>query len=702
MTLTEVIVSPPSVENRDFGYFDSPPVRRLQARTARDGHVFQSILTSPNGDVFVNWRPAQLAAGRYEVAVFVPSRNATTTLAKYFVHGIVGRSDPEEHVVNQSVLFDTWAVLGAFDFDPARNPDIFVDAQNASIEAPPQEIAYDAVRWRPIVAGGQEIPWVWPVLDEQRIIGHPFNEPRPSFGANHLHEGADIRAGLGKRVVAAVAGTVITVHRWDGTLRGSNAYGNHVVVEQDPVGGYKQLYAHLNDFVPGLREGQHVAAGQMLGFAGSTGNSTRAHLHVSLTHPTLGLDGYVLPKVLDPAPYLLNSVITPGASMGGIGSTASGTTTTITNQDAINQLFKLAPSLGMDGALLLDRLNWNDLAVPSQNRNLDFDRNRLKTKPAGIGDAEWGQVVAKLNELFAPLAFARMPEGFHALPGVHGPADPGDFAWTDNGERGINGVRQSGVQAVKVLVPEIQGATLQKLMGLSNVKFVMARLFAKMDARRGATMPERVQAFLNDVDPVPAGDNGPMMRAFKAGVRYFEVHNEPNLSDEGLGINWNDGREFADFFTQVVARLRQRFHGAKFGFPGCSPGDAIPGRREVMDRFLMEAAAAVRLADFMCCHVYWGGDGSTPDTALRQLEQFCRKYPDKIVLLTEFSHNGGGIDKAVKGDQYRDFYRAIQTMPPNLGAAFSFCLSSTGTFQAETWIEKNGTLSGIVPKLGLM
>jgi hypothetical protein len=68
-----------------------------------DGHSFKSILTAQRR------RVRQLAGGsappgRYEVAVFVPS-NATTRAA---TARIVGRDDPAEAIVNQSLHFDAW------------------------------------------------------------------------------------------------------------------------------------------------------------------------------------------------------------------------------------------------------------------------------------------------------------------------------------------------------------------------------------------------------------------------------------------------------------------------------------------------------------------------------------------------------------------------------------------------------------------
>jgi murein DD-endopeptidase MepM/ murein hydrolase activator NlpD len=697
---SELVVPPPEQENVDFGYFDSPPQRRLQTETAGDGHSFKSILTSRNGDVFVNWQAALPQPGRYEVAVFVPGTHATTRAARYFVHGIVGRDDPAEAIVNQSLHFDAWVPLGIYEFDPLRNSETFVDAQNVSVEQPPQEIAFDAVRWRLIPEGAEELTWIWPVLDEPHIIGHPFNEPRPSFGANKLHEGVDLRAGLGARIVAAVPGTVKKLHRWNPpNRRGADAYGNHVIIEQTP-GGYEVLYAHFNDFAPGLREGQQIAQGQVIGFAGSTGNSTAAHLHVTVAHPIRGLDGYVFPKVLDPTAFLLGTG-GEGTSSGGAIEPGDAAIVGVSNQAVVNQLFKIAPELGLEGWPLIERLGWQDLAVPSPNRNLAFERNRLNANPGGVSEADWSFIRQKVEELYQALQFARMPEGLRALPGVHGPADPGDFAWIDRDRHNIKAVQQSGVEAVKVLVPEIQAETIRQLAALPRVRFILARLFCKLDASRGATMAERVEFFLSQVDPVAAGANGPLARVFNAGVRYFEVHSEPNLTGEGLFSNWRDGREFADFFIQVAARLRNRYRGARFGFPGLSPGPDIPGRRAASERFLSEAAAALRDADFLGTHVYWGGDGSTVADALRELDAFLRAHPDKIVLLTEFSNNAQGVSKDAKGDQYREFYQGLKNLPPNLGAAFAFCLSSTGEFQHETWVEKGGGLSGIFGRLGL-
>ena len=87
------------------------------------------------------------------------------------------------------------------------------------------------------------------------------------------HNGVDWAAPTGTPVRAAMAGTI----NFAGDGRG---YGNVVYI--DHPGGVQTRYAHLNAFAPGLRAGQAVAAGQVIGEVGTTGRSTGPHLHFEL------------------------------------------------------------------------------------------------------------------------------------------------------------------------------------------------------------------------------------------------------------------------------------------------------------------------------------------------------------------------------------------------------------------------------------
>lgn len=89
-----------------------------------------------------------------------------------------------------------------------------------------------------------------------------------------LHNGVDLVAPPASPVVAAAGGIVTTASPHP-------AWGNHVVIQH--TGGITTLYAHLATIKSGIKPGSRVAAGQVLGVQGSTGYSTGAHLHFTVT-----------------------------------------------------------------------------------------------------------------------------------------------------------------------------------------------------------------------------------------------------------------------------------------------------------------------------------------------------------------------------------------------------------------------------------
>lgn len=91
-----------------------------------------------------------------------------------------------------------------------------------------------------------------------------------NFGPNHL--AIDIYAPLGTPISAADNGVVVWASA-DGSWNGG--YGNVIMI--DHRDGFKTLYAHLSQLTVSLCE--NVYAGQLIGYSGSTGNSTGAHLH---------------------------------------------------------------------------------------------------------------------------------------------------------------------------------------------------------------------------------------------------------------------------------------------------------------------------------------------------------------------------------------------------------------------------------------
>lgn len=107
----------------------------------------------------------------------------------------------------------------------------------------------------------------WPVPGHHRITS-PFGyRIHPILKYRKLHTGVDIGAPNGTPVVSAASGTVIA-------SRFMGGYGNCVMIDH---GGKVTVYGHLSSRA--VSPGQSVSAGETIGYVGSTGMSTGAHLH---------------------------------------------------------------------------------------------------------------------------------------------------------------------------------------------------------------------------------------------------------------------------------------------------------------------------------------------------------------------------------------------------------------------------------------
>lgn len=81
-----------------------------------------------------------------------------------------------------------------------------------------------------------------------------------------------------------------------------DGWGIHVVIDHND--GWKTTYAHLNSTV--CLVGDTLRRGQLVGFAGNTGNSFGVHLHLTVQHMGHGVEWPRLwpPDAVDPQDYL--------------------------------------------------------------------------------------------------------------------------------------------------------------------------------------------------------------------------------------------------------------------------------------------------------------------------------------------------------------------------------------------------------------
>ncbi len=117
----------------------------------------------------------------------------------------------------------------------------------------------------------KSVPAIMPIALDQltRISSHFGYRIDPIYKSRKLHQGMDFTAKRGTPIHVTGDGKVVEVKH---SRRG---YGNKIVV--DHGFGYKTLYAHL--YTIGVKEGQEVKRGEVIGAVGNTGKSVGPHLH---------------------------------------------------------------------------------------------------------------------------------------------------------------------------------------------------------------------------------------------------------------------------------------------------------------------------------------------------------------------------------------------------------------------------------------
>jgi murein DD-endopeptidase MepM/ murein hydrolase activator NlpD len=112
---------------------------------------------------------------------------------------------------------------------------------------------------KPVAVGMETSPFGW--------------RTHPMLHVSELHTGVDWGAPMGTPIFAAGNGTIEEIG-----LKGG--YGKYVKIRH--ANGYETAYGHMTAFARGLDVGSRVRQGQIIGFVGSTGLSTGAHVHFEI------------------------------------------------------------------------------------------------------------------------------------------------------------------------------------------------------------------------------------------------------------------------------------------------------------------------------------------------------------------------------------------------------------------------------------
>lgn len=308
----------------------------------------------------------------------------------------------------------------------------------------------------------------------------------------------------------------------------------------------------------------------------------------------------------------------------------------------------------------------------------------LETPGTGLS----GYVVADVRD---PEPFLPDPESLYnnlrpAAIGLHASAQPGDLS-----DREVAMFRQIRPEIIKVLSAHSE-TSIERLAAEHSAAIFVVRAFLHMEGRQ--ISPSQ---FVNDT----IGDTKRAVNALtKHGVPlsriYIELHNEPNLTLEGLGSSWRSGSDFGIWYLAVLQEYRSELRGVRYMFPGLSPGWTVSGVRQDHRSFLSQCASVIAVSDAVGVHSYWSDTfpyGSDPNSGIAILREYAAAYGQKPLIVTEASNNGPAPGSR-KGLEYLTF-RNDCTRFGYLGVAFYVASAYPGTFDNEVWIDQDGNSTGI-------
>lgn len=112
-----------------------------------------------------------------------------------------------------------------------------------------------------------------PLQGGGRLASRFGNRVHPIFKSRRMHTGVDLASKTGTPIYASGDG-VVEKAGW------ASGYGKKVEIKH--VNGFETGYGHMSRIADGMKPGARVRQGQIIGYVGSTGNSTGPHLHFEI------------------------------------------------------------------------------------------------------------------------------------------------------------------------------------------------------------------------------------------------------------------------------------------------------------------------------------------------------------------------------------------------------------------------------------
>lgn len=469
------------------------------------------------------------------------------------------------------------------------------------------------------------------------------------------HTGADLNCGFPvpnsdylAPTYAIGDGKVVFAGKLGGT------WWNVVVTEHEQPSGIVVYarHSHLESY--SVQTGDYVFKGQQIGIIGDAGGKLPAHLHFDTS----------LSNIL-----LTNPGHWPGENLTDVMQhyVEPRSLIRISRAGFTNQTIYIKSNANLRSGPATTFRAYKTLATGTAVTALGKIDDYYLVKTAA---SEYGFVYGSLTQDTPPGGPPIPPEG-NARLGLHASADPGDLQAAE-----IQEFKLAKPGVIKVLSAH-SGPSIAALANQHpGIPFVV-RVFLDFGGR--VIAPTQ---FFNDT----INDTRRAIDAIGSGREiWVELHNEPNLTSEGLGASWVDGAAFNSWLLSVLSLYKAALPAVKYMYPGLSP--QFTGYRS----FLLASQQAAMACNGIGVHCYWSNTYSMNQALADTVDWYRGVFGNRPLWVTEASHNKDGKTPTEKAQQYIAFWQALKERLSVAGVTYFVASASNPVFgwnggSCETWI----------------
>lgn len=311
-----------------------------------------------------------------------------------------------------------------------------------------------------------------------------------------------------------------------------------------------------------------------------------------------------------------------------------------------------------------------------------------------IPPADQAEFQAFYDKFYPNVSVRFMPEDVippgpigDSLIGLHARGDGGDVSNEEIAE-----FAAARAEVIKVMSSHSEASIRRLAEERPNATFIIRAFlsFREGDGHRVISPEKFFNDTLSDIQRALVAI-GPERKV------HLEIHNEPNLHDEGFGTSWANGFEFANWLLSVKAMYESVLpETIGYIYPGLSPGASVANVRQGHIQFMNDSAAAIEACDFLGVHLYWSQ--AFPMTqAFAVLNTYISRFPGKFIWVTEASRNDRPeqLPPEAYGMEYVSFWETLKRLPDIMGITYFIASASNPYFAPETWVTESGLSKGI-------